>query len=299
MHFFARNDKQLRQGMPHPIGSQLSLLLKMHNTAHSIMVQCLDYAQVKRHVAKSALDEDGDPVLLNGTELIPLKPNVTPAMQIIFKMFSDGFCGNDLPGQESIRLLFQPTAEARSLHAALYVAHKLLPPGRGTDKRVDLSQLGNIPAEAVTGYATTCDYAADEALSTTGYEALLRRHSANPDEIRLVDIVCSRLHSNAGKCLLGQIMLDEFKRRGSRKKKWLAAIAVSDGGVRLFKSFGFSRGTANGRHPMMLLNLEDIDMEVIRTALPVQGAEAMLGEVCMRKGLRDATRDKLYYNGCR
>lgn len=280
-----------------PIGSQLSLLLKMHNTAHGVMVQCLDYAQVKRHVAESQLDEHGDDVPLDGTELIPLKPNVTPAMQVIFKMFSDGFCGDDMPGQDSIRLLFQP--EARFLRAALYVAHKLSPPRRGGNNKADLSQLGEIPAEAVAGYATTCDYATEEGINTLGYEALLARKNVDLNEVRLVDIVCGRSHSNAGKCLLGQIILDEFKRRGSRKKKWLAAVAVSDGGVRLFKSFGFSKNTVGQKHPMMLLKLEDIDMEVAQAALPVQGAEAMLREVCMRNGLRDATRDKLYYNGCK
>ena len=263
---------------------RIALCTELFLKAAGLHVQVWDFRTVRR-----SLKLDGTEPMDSGDNLTGMLRDSSPgAVHDVVDSLST-LCRGNIIGSESIRVLFRE--EARVLNPKLMIAHRLGAPKRSSSRS----------STTVVGMLTVCNFVQEEALATQGVRAALRRHrrEVNLDDTLLIDVVCARDQSAAGRALLGQLLSDMLHlRRGARaRKSVLSAVAVSASGVRLLSHFGFESINLPSGHQFMWLNLKDVDASVIESALAFENQDRILS-LCLRQGLTQGSRGNCYLNGC-
>ena len=261
-----------------------SLFLK----AAGIHVQTLDYRAVRRYLR---LDGAEEPFEVDDSLGEWMRPD-SPALIQGMLQGLNSLCRGGIMAHESVRVLFRSVA--RDLNPRLLIAHHLGAPSRRGAAGASHS------GTAVCGALTVCNFVQDEALHTNGVEQALRRRGEQVDLDRalLIDIVCSKDQSGAGRALLGQLLCHMLRApRGRSRRDVLCAVAVSASGLRLLTSFGFQSIKLRGSEHFVWLKIDEASADTVRQALAFEGQASLMG-MCVRPGLTRASQSNMYLNGC-
>ena len=148
---------------------------------------------------------------------------------------------------------------------------------------------------------TMCDFTEEEALCTDGVGAALMRarKQVDLDNALLIDVVCARQHTGAGRGLLGELLVSQLSmRRGAKNKRdTICAVAASEDGLRLFNAFGFHSIRIPGGDHFCWIQFDELNVDTVGSALHYENTSQMQ-DICIRKGLTQRTQGRRYLNGC-
>lgn len=292
-HFFVsnwRNRENINDGaksMALTDRRRLQLYSELFLKAAQLHVQQLKYTAVRRYLK---LDSAEQPLRANQSLVSLLRPSATGPIRDALGSIS-ALCSGDVKAHESVRVLFRRVA--RDLKPRLLLAYRLGAPHKPNDAASQGS--------ALVGMLTVCDFTEEEALCTDGVEAALMRNRKRVDlsNALLIDVVCAKRHSGAGRGLLGELLPRQLKmRRGSKDRRdVICAVAATRAGLHLFDAFGFESIKIPGGDHFCWLSLDDLDPDKIASALIYENTKVIQG-LCIREGLTKATRGRRYLNGC-
>ena len=228
----------------------------------SLLVQQLAYNDVKRLVSIS--DEE---VEINGDD--PLAPIIVQGLASLDS--NDG--KTEIRPLGSIAALFEPGQLQRSLKPRLLIALSL-------DDGVEL-----------VGALVSCLFVRDETLGTELFsQSYCTAHSLPRfgDTWLFIDMVASRAKPSGGLLVVHAILAAQRS-----KLTGICAVAVSAGGLRLFRSLGFAVHRfrdGNWRHMCYLRLPQELSFEKIMRHLHFNGDDKIVESICWREPL--STRAK-------
>lgn len=230
--------------------------------AAKLDVKHLNFTEVRRYLN---LDGADSPLAHDESLQQFLKPSATGRIRDALLIDTSQLCGqgpDGVKGHDSIRILFRSIA--KGLEPKLLLA---LPLRQGPRRKRGESSL--------LGMLTSCNYTSEKALCTDDVRAALKRNGKEKqvdlllDNALLIDVVCARPRTGAGRGLVGELLASQLRmRRGSKgRRNTICAVAASEGGHRLFQVFGFHSIPLSHGFCFCWISLDELDAGAVERAL--------------------------------
>ena len=243
----------------------MTMFTKLVQISTGIMTVAYSGADIRRMIAV-----DGDEIAVKETTQDPLAEILVDSMEELSSEQNVGTNVVDITPAASIAAIFDNTPESRALNGRLWFAYNLQGDG------------------GVVGCLSACDFFVDDAFLTSKFTDKYIKSAGLPRNLKdywFCDIVVSS-KPPAGSLLLTQAYLYAAR----TKRKGLAMIAVTNGGLKLGTTLGMKKHKYK-EGTLCYIEMGELRLSTVSKKLNLKGAtDTVLTEICSRFQIRDESK---------